>query len=70
MEYFKRMTEFIEKFNALAEDWSNKEHNEFFETCELEMAKAFLLDSPEMSVRVSKIILALKDVNDIRIKVE
>ena len=70
MEYFKMMTKFIEKFNALAEDWPNEEYNEFFETCELEMAKAFLLDSPEMSVRVSKIILALKDVNDIKIKIE
>jgi hypothetical protein len=70
MEYFKKMTEFIEKFNAFAKDWPNKECDEFFEICELEMAKAFLSDSPEVAVRVSKIILALKDVNEIKIKVE
>lgn len=68
MEYFKRMTEFIEKYNAC--DMFDEANWEFLGTCELEMAKAFLLDAPEMSVRVSKIILALKDVNEIKIKVE
>ena len=43
---------------------------EFFDTWELEMAKAFLRDFSDGAVRVSKIILALKDVGDIKIKIE
>ena len=70
MEYGKRLMEFIEKFNTLAEDQSTNEAREFFRTYELEMAKAFMGDFPDASIRVSKIILALKDIGDIKVKFE
>lgn len=70
MEYGKRLIEFVEKFNTHAMNINPYEDREFFEAYELEFAKAFLLDFPDASIRVSKIILALKDINDIKIKVE
>lgn len=68
--YFKRLLKFIEDFNAHAEMRNLDEDKAFFETCELDMAKAFFLSEPETAIKVSKIILALKDVNDIKIKIE
>lgn len=67
--YFERLSKFIEDFNAHAESY-NDEAQEFFKTCELDMARAFLLDLPESAIRVSKIILALQDINDIKVKIE
>ena len=70
MMYFEKLSRFIEDFNSHAEMKNFEEDKVFFETYELDMAKAFLLDESEVAVRVSKIILALKDVNDIKIKIE
>ena len=48
---------------------NQEEDCEFFETWELEMAKALLHDYPEGAVRVAKVILAVKDINDVKIKI-
>lgn len=67
---WKRLSKFIEDFNSHACMTITNEDEEFFDTWELEMAKAFLRDYPEGAVRVSKIILAFKDVSDIKIKID
>lgn len=64
------LAKFIEEFNSHAYMKNPEEDGEFFDTWELEMAKAFLRDFPDGAIRVSKIILALKDINNIKIKVE
>lgn len=70
MIYFEELSKFIDEFNSRCKNGYSDENKEFFDFCELEMAKAFLCDYSEMAVRVSKMILALKDVNDIKIKIE
>lgn len=70
MEFWTRLTQFIKKFENHAYMKNEKEDIEFFDAWELEMAKAFLNDCPEGAIRVSKIILALKDVGDIKIKID
>lgn len=68
--YFKKLSKFIEHFNIHAEMKNQEEDAEFFDTWELEMAKALLLDEPEGAVRISKIILMLKDIGNVKIKIE
>ena len=63
------LTEFIDEFNEHCY-MGNESDKAFFDIWELEMAKAFVRDYPEGAVRVSKIILALKDVNEVKIKIE
>lgn len=71
MEYGKRLMEFIEKFNTYARSgYGCKEAEEFFRIYELELAKALFLDFPEQSIKISKMILALNDISDIKIKFE
>lgn len=70
MEYWRRLTEFIREFNEHACMSFPEEDEEFFDAYELKMAKAFLRDSSGTAVRVAKIILALKDISDIKIKIE
>ena len=71
MEYGKRLMEFLEKLNTYAKaDYGCKEAEEFFRIYELEFAKALFLDFPDQSVKASKIILALNDIGDIKIKIE
>jgi hypothetical protein len=65
-----RLAKFIEDFNNHACMKNPDEDGEFLNVWELEMAKAFVSDWPQGAVRVSKIILALKDVNDIKIKID
>lgn len=67
---WERLYKFIEDFNCHAKMQIQEEDSCFFETWELEMAKAMLRDYSDGAVRVSKIILALKDVNDIKIKID
>ena len=69
-EAWTKLTEFIEEFNKHAHMRHPEIDSDFFDGCELKMAKAFLDGYPEIAVRVSKIILALKDVGDIKIKIE
>lgn len=70
MEYWYRLNQFIKKFEEHSNMNNPEEDEEFFDTWELDMAKALLNDSPDCIVRVAKIILALKDINDIKIKIE
>lgn len=70
MEYWTRLIQFIEKFENHKLMKSPEEDGEFFDTWELEMAKALLTDSPDGAVRIAKIIFALKDISDIKIKIE
>lgn len=67
---WERLAKFIEDFNNHAYMTNPDEDAEFFDTWELEMAKALLHYYPEGAIRVSKIILALKDVGDIKVKIE
>lgn len=69
MDYWTRLKQFIKEFEEHGYMRNSEEDSEFFETWELEMAKAFLHDCPEAAVRVSKVILAIKDINDIKIKI-
>lgn len=66
----KRLAEIIEKYNQYIRDYEQEGFREFFDTFELEFAKAFMLDFPDSSIRVSKIILAMHDVGEIKIKIE
>ena len=70
MEYWARLIQFIEKFENHSLMKNPEKDGEFFDTWELEMAKALLTDSSDGAVRIAKIILALKDINDIKIKIE
>ena len=70
MEYWAKLIKFIEKFENHGLMENIEEDGEFFDTWELEMAKALLTDSPDGAVRIAKIILALKDINGIKIKIE
>ena len=65
----KRLAEFMATYNKYCNDYSD-EAAEFFQTFELELAKAFMLDFPDSSVRVAKIILAIHDIEEIKIKIE
>ena len=67
---WENLTSFIADFNNHICGRNLEEDMKFFDLCELEMAKAFLHDNETIAVRVSKIILALKDVNDIKIKIQ
>lgn len=68
MEYGERTVDFIKQFNEYARDPDNAP-SEYFETCELDMAKALMYDFPVSSVRIAKIILAIKDVSDVKVKI-
>lgn len=70
MEYWVRLNKFIKKFENHAYMRNPEEDEEFFNTWELDMAKALLSDSPDCIVRVAKMILALKYIEDIKIKIE
>lgn len=70
MEFWYRLNQFIKEFEEHASMHNPDEDQEFFDTWELDMAKALLADCPESAIRVSKIILALKDVNNVRVRIE
>ena len=70
MEYFKALSAFIEAFNKHSKGEDFEADSAFFDVCELELVKAFMADNRKLAIRVSKIILALNDVNEIKIKVE
>ena len=69
-ENWTRLTEFIEEYNEHAYMKNPRIDSDFFDAWELKMAKAFLDEYPEAAVRVSKKILALKDIGDIKIRIE
>lgn len=67
---WKNLASFIEQFNDHAYCRNPEEDMKFFDCCELEMAKALVRDNEKIAVKVSKIILALKDVDEIKIKID
>jgi hypothetical protein len=66
---FERLYKFIIGFNEHVKMIKPEEDYELFETWELDMAKAFLHDCPEAAIRIAKIILAVKDINDVKVKI-
>lgn len=74
MKHFKNLHEIIEKFddvaNKFVEGKYTKEDENFLDTFDLDMAKAFYLDEPHGAVRVAKMILALKEIGEIKVKIE
>ena len=70
MAYFSNLKKFIDDLNKHAYMENPVVDEAFFDNFELDMARAFILDSPDVSVKVSKIILALKNIGDIRVKIE
>lgn len=66
----KRLAKFMATYSKYAEDPYVEGGREFFQTYELELAKAFMLDFPDSSIRVAKIILAMKDIGEIKVKIE
>ena len=65
MTNWKNLTQFIEAFDKHAYGFNQKEDNEFFNTWEIDMAKAIISDGGDCAVTVAKIILAFKDIQDI-----
>ena len=65
-----KLNQFIKEFNEHAYMRNPGEDEKFFDCWELNMAKALIDDAPTHSVRIAKIILALKDIGDIKIKIE
>lgn len=75
--FFKNVTDVIEKINTSIDNLNKcpnyeacKKDAEVYETMEFELAKAFILDWEDVAVRVAKMILAHKDISDIKVKVE
>lgn len=69
-KFWKRTSQFIDKFETHALGCNPEEDGEFFDTWEIEMAKALLNDASDSAVRIAKVILAHKDIAKISIKVE
>lgn len=69
-ENWAKLTEFIEEYNEHAYMKHPEIDSNFFDAWELKMAKALLDEYPEGAIRVSKIILALKDIGDIKVRIE
>ena len=76
MEEFKELTNVIEKYNSIITKCNGykseptKEEVNYISGISFEMAKALVLNYPDTAVKVAKMILAYKDLNDIKVKVE
>lgn len=75
--YFQNVTDVIEKINTsidilnkCPDDEVYKKNVEVYETMDFELTKAFILDCEDVAVKVAKMILAHKDINDIKVKFE
>ena len=75
--YFENVTDVIEKvnisidnINKCLDDKACKKDLEYLNNMDFELAKAFILDWEDVAVKVAKMILAHKDINDIKIKIE
>lgn len=74
---FKNVTDVIEKINTSMDKLtecheydSYKKDLEVIDNMDFELAKAFILDWEDVAVKVSKMILAHKDINEVKIKIE
>ena len=65
----EKLAEFMATYNKYLNDYSD-EAREFFRNFDLELAKAFMSDFPESSISVSKIILAVHNIGEIKVKIE
>ena len=75
--FFENVTNVIEKINTsidilnkCPDDEVYKKNVEVYETMDFELAKAFILDWEDTAVKVAKMILAHKNISDIKVKVE
>ena len=75
--FFENVTDVIEKINTsidnlnkCPEDEAYKKDLEVYNNMDFELAKAFVLDWEDVAVKVAKMILAHKDINDIKVKFE
>ena len=75
--FFENVTDVIEKVNTSIDnlnknpdDKASKKDLEYLNSMDFELAKAFILDWEDVAVKVAKMILAHKDINDIKIKIE
>lgn len=75
--HFQNVTDAIEKINISLDKlrYANncdgfKKDLEVYDNMDFELAKAFILDWEDVAVKAAKMILAHKDVNDIKIKIE
>lgn len=76
MKEFRELTSVIEKYNEIITKCNSnkteptKEEVNYVCGVSFEMAKALVLNYPDVAVKVAKMILAYKDLNDIKVKVE
>lgn len=76
MGEFKELINVIDKYNDIltkCNSYKNeptKEEVNYVCGISFEMAKALVLNYPDTAVKVAKMILAYKDLNDIKVKVE
>ena len=77
MTYFENTTKAIEKYNEIANRvWHLPEYEidqndlEFMENLDFTIAKALIVDWNDVAVRAAKMILAHRDINDVKIKIE
>lgn len=77
--HFNNTTDVIEKFNISVEnlnknycrnDYDDRKDLEVVENIDFEMAKALISDDENNAVKVAKMILAHKDINDVKVKFE
>lgn len=72
--FFKNVTNVIEEFNItiakINNAYENEKELEILDKVDFDLAKALVLDWEDVAVRVAKMILAHKDINDIKVKVE
>ena len=76
--YFKNLTNTIEEINISINNLNNKYSNDpkykkdmdVVDNMDFELAKAFILDWEDVAVKVSKMILAHKDIIEVKIKIE
>lgn len=65
--FFENVTDVIEKINTSIDNLNKCPKDESYK---FELAKAFVLDWEDVAVKVAKMILAHKDINDIKVKFE
>lgn len=70
MGNWSKLAKYIQEFDKHSYMKNPKEDLDFFDTWELDMAKSFVCDNSEGAIRISKIILALNDIDEIKIKIE
>ena len=73
---FKNTTDVIEKLNTSLDklrkcnDDDIKKDIEVVENIDFEIARALILDCEDVAVKAAKMILAHKDINDVKVKFE